>query len=158
MPQACKDLDLAMKTICPECRALFRLKNFERNGAIVPHVVSEIDGGHSSTAKLTLEIVSASEGVTQASGDTGVTSFLSVFVAGRCGHTRGVGYMDVLATNVLRFRLLARRRTMRECALESQSRSIIQRTLKFRSDLLSVRFARSYIRRHLAPKIRVLSL
>jgi hypothetical protein len=63
MAQPCKDLDLAMKTICSKRRALFRLKNFERYGAVVPHVMREIDRRHSPAAQLTLEIVPAGEGI-----------------------------------------------------------------------------------------------
>jgi hypothetical protein len=71
----CNELPEFVRSRSSKRRALFWLKNFERYRAVMPHVVREVDCGHSSAAKLTLKIVPAGEGVAQVYGNPRVAAF-----------------------------------------------------------------------------------
>src|SRR5204863_7358702 len=55
------DLDLAQKALGAECVGKFRLQDLERDGAVVPQVLGEVDGGHPAVAELALEAVAVGE-------------------------------------------------------------------------------------------------
>ena len=82
MAQPGQHLDLAVESLGTKHRALLGTQNFERYGSLMSHVAREIDCGHSSLAKLTLESIPAGEGVSQLRGDASAVGYLQIFTCG----------------------------------------------------------------------------
>ncbi len=62
MLEACRDLDLAGEAVGAETRRQLRTQDLDRHAAVVLEVLGEIDGGHATLAKFTLDAVAAGEG------------------------------------------------------------------------------------------------
>jgi hypothetical protein len=65
MLQPRRQLDLAEEPLGAEhCRQL-GVEDFQRDGAVVPQVLREIDDGHATAAQLTLDLIAAGQGGSQ---------------------------------------------------------------------------------------------
>jgi hypothetical protein len=55
------EFDLALEALGTECGCELRMKNFEGNGAVMPKIAGEENGGHAATPKLALDAVAISQ-------------------------------------------------------------------------------------------------
>lgn len=61
MVQACRELDLTEKPLRPQRGSEIGMEHLERHNTVVPLVLREIDGCHSTAAELAVDKISASE-------------------------------------------------------------------------------------------------
>ena len=65
------DADLALEPLGAERRGELRMEHLERDRAVVPEVLREVDRGHAAAAELALEPVAVGEGGLESRAEVG---------------------------------------------------------------------------------------